>query len=109
MKTDNYYFWFGRGTKKPCVGDYQRAFKKRYELAKVGNRHAHRRRDSFAVELLLVGVPLEQVSILLGHASTKVTEKYYSPWVKARRDQLVEWFCNALEAHRLDAGEHISF
>jgi integrase len=57
MKTDNYYYWSGRGMKKSCVGDYQRAFKKLYELAKVENRHAHRWRDTFAVELLLVGVP----------------------------------------------------
>ena len=48
----------------------------------------HRWRDTFAVELLLAGVPLEQVSVLLGHQSTKVTEKHYSPWVKARQEQL---------------------
>jgi integrase len=88
IPTDNYYFWSGRGTKKSCVGDYQRAFKKLYELAGIENGHMHRWRDTFAVELLLAGVPLEQVSILLGHASIKVTEKHYSPWVKERRDQL---------------------
>jgi site-specific recombinase XerD len=46
-------------------------------------------RDTFAVELLLAGVPTEQVS-KLGHASIRVTEKHYSPWVKARQDQLEE-------------------
>jgi integrase len=45
-------------------------------------------RDTFAVEMLLAGVPLEQVSILLGHKSVKITEKHYAPWVKARQDQL---------------------
>jgi len=45
-------------------------------------------RDTFAVEMLLAGVPLEQVSILLGHKSVKITEKYYAPWVKARQEQL---------------------
>ena len=49
------------------------------------NGYAHRWRETFAVELLLAGVPPEQVSILLGHASIKVTEKHYSPWVKARQ------------------------
>jgi integrase len=88
IKTDHYYFWSGRGTKKSALGDYQRAFKKLYELAKVENGHMHRWRDTFAVELLLAGVPLEQVSVLLGHQSTKVTEKHYSPWVKARQEQL---------------------
>jgi integrase len=45
-------------------------------------------RDTFAVELLLSGVPIDQVSILLGHSSVKITEKHYSPWVKARQEQL---------------------
>jgi integrase/recombinase XerD len=82
-----YYFWSGQGTKKSVVGDYQRAFKKLYKLAGVNNGHAHRWRDTFAVELLLAGKPIEQVSVLLGHQSIKVTEKYYNPWVKARQEQ----------------------
>jgi len=45
-------------------------------------------RDTFAVELLLSGVPIDQVSLLLGHSSVKVTEKHYSPFVKARQEQL---------------------
>jgi len=45
-------------------------------------------RDTFAVEMLLAGVPLEQLSILLGHKSVKITEKHYAPWVKARQEQL---------------------
>jgi integrase len=45
-------------------------------------------RDTFAVELLLAGVPIDQVSILLGHSSVRITEKHYSPWVRARQDQL---------------------
>jgi len=45
-------------------------------------------RDTFAVEMLLAGVPLEQVSMLLGHKSVKITEKHYAPWVKARQEQL---------------------
>ncbi|HYL14824.1 MAG TPA: hypothetical protein VEV41_17410, partial [Terriglobales bacterium] len=45
-------------------------------------------RDTFAVELLLAGVPLERVSVLLGHQSMRITEKHYSPWVRARQEQL---------------------
>jgi integrase/recombinase XerD len=45
-------------------------------------------RDTFVVELLLAGVPIERVSVLLGHQSQKVTEKHYAPWVKSRQEQL---------------------
>lgn len=87
-ETNAYYFWSGEGTKKSCVGDYQRAFIKLYKLAGVKNGHAHRWRDTFSVELLLAGVPIDRVSILLGHASVKVTEKHYLPFVKSRQEQL---------------------
>jgi integrase/recombinase XerD len=87
-KTNAHYFWSGLGSKKACVGDYQRAFKKLYEIAEVENGHAHRWRDTFATELLLTGATLEQVAALLGHQSIKVTERHYSAWVKARQEQL---------------------
>lgn len=45
-------------------------------------------RDTFAVELLLAGVPIDQVSLLLAHSSVKITEKHYAPFVKARQQQL---------------------
>lgn len=50
--------------------------------------HAHRFRDTFAVELLLRGVPIERVSMLLGHKSISVTEKHYTQWIHARQQQL---------------------
>ena len=37
-------------------------------------------RDTFAVELLKAGTPIERVSILLGHSTTRITEKHYNPW-----------------------------
>ena len=52
QKPNGYFFWSGQGTKKSYVGDYQRAFKKLYTLAEVKDGHAHRWRDTFAVELL---------------------------------------------------------
>lgn len=48
----------------------------------------HRLRDTFAVRSLLRGVPLDDVSRLLGHSSVKVTEMYYAKWVPARRRRL---------------------
>jgi site-specific recombinase XerD len=53
-----------------------------------GNMLSHRLRDTFAVDLLEKGVPLEEVSKLLGHESIKTTERHYSKWVKGRRDRL---------------------
>jgi integrase/recombinase XerD len=31
---------------------------------------------------------MERVSVLLGHSSIKVTERCYSPWIRARHEQL---------------------
>jgi integrase/recombinase XerD len=50
----------------------------------VTDAHAHRFHDTFAVELLLSRVPLERVSVLLGHSSVKITESHYAPWVRER-------------------------
>ncbi|MHB8411795.1 MAG: hypothetical protein ACYDDI_07580 [Candidatus Acidiferrales bacterium] len=33
------------------------------------------------------GVPLERLSVLLGHSSIRVTGRHYSPWVEARQAQ----------------------
>ena len=40
------------------------------------------------MEALLRGVPIEVVSMMLGHASIRTTEKHYAPWVQARQKQL---------------------
>jgi len=49
---------------------------------------SHRLRDTFAVDLLEKGVPLEEVSKALGHKSTKTTERHYAKWVEGRQDRL---------------------
>lgn len=85
---DSYYFWTGNGSEKSGVSVWQRTLTKLFEKAGVANGHAHRFRDTFSVNLLQAGVPLEAVSILLGHSSVKVTEKHYAPWVKSRQISL---------------------
>ena len=50
--------------------------------------HPHRFRDTFAVRLLERGVPLETVSVLLGHTDIKTTQRSYAPWVKSLQDNL---------------------
>lgn len=90
-----YFFWSGNGDPHTAKKGWQRSLRRLFKGAKIrlpdGTRkrcHPHMFRDTFAVELLLAGVPLDQVSLLLGHSSTKVTEKHYSPFVKARQEQL---------------------
>ena len=91
----NYFFWSGNGLPKTFVANWQRAYRRLFKVADLRKPdgtpkrcHCHMFRDAFAVEMLLAGVPIDQVSILLGHASVRVTEKHYSPWVRARQDQL---------------------
>ena len=83
-----FYFWSGEGKPKSCVGDWQRSLKKLFRLAGVPDGHAHRFRHTFASNLLLAGVPLDRVATLLGHTNSKITEKHYAPWIRARQEQL---------------------
>lgn len=84
----DYSFWNGRSLKTSAVNIWERTLSRVFEMAKLENTHAHRFRDTFAVDLLLAGVPIDQVSLLLGHSSVRITKKHYSPWVKARQEQL---------------------
>jgi integrase/recombinase XerD len=86
--TDRHFFWNGEDKLETIVGSWRRRLAKLFELAGVSKGHAHRFRDTFAVELLLRGVLIERVSVLLGHQSVRITEKHYSPWVRARQEQL---------------------
>ena len=86
--SERYFFWTGEGTADTAAGNYRRSLRGLFRLAAIEGGHPHRFRDTFAVELLLTGVPLERLAVLLGHSSIKVTEKHYSPWVRARQEQL---------------------
>ncbi len=86
--SEKYSFWNGESKIQSATGDWQRTLKGVFKQAEIPDGHAHRFRDTFAVELLKAGVPMERVSMLLGHSSIKVTEKYYSPWVAERQEQL---------------------
>jgi len=63
-------------------------------------------RDTFSVELLLAGVPIERVSILLGHQSVRITEKHYAPWVRARQEQLEADVRRTWQTHEPQQGVH---
>jgi integrase len=87
-RSRQYWFWTRVGSQETASGNWRRTFRRLCEIAGVMNGHPHRFRDTLAVELLLEEVPIERVSILLGHSSVKVTERHYAPWVHARQAQL---------------------
>lgn len=86
--SERFFFWSGQSKLHTVVGVWQQSLHTLFSLAGVSGGHAHRLRDTFAVELLLTGVPLDRVSILLGHQSIRVTERHYAPWTRSRQEQL---------------------
>lgn len=90
-----YFFWSGTGERENAKKSWDKSLRRVFQSANLCEPDgipkrctAHMCRDTFAVELLLSGVPLDQVSLLLAHDSIKVTEKHYAPFVKARQEQL---------------------
>ena len=86
--SEGHFFWTGKSKLHSAIGKWQRRLQTLFALAEVEGGHAHRFRDTFYVELLLAGVPLDRVSVLLGHQSVRITERSYNAWVRSRQDQL---------------------
>jgi integrase/recombinase XerD len=92
---ERYFFWTGVGLAKTIASNWQRSYGKLFKLAALKESdgapkrcHPHMFRDTFAVKSLLSGMRLEEVSVILGHSSVKITEKHYMPWVRARQASL---------------------
>jgi site-specific recombinase XerD len=89
---DKYIFWSGTGSEESFSASWGTNFiTPVFEAAKVPDvchMKSHRLRDTFAVDLLTKGIPMEEVSKLLGHESIRTTEKHYAKWVKGRQDRL---------------------
>lgn len=94
-----HYFWNGTSQPRTAAGLWSKRLREVGLAAGVEGFHTHRLRDTFAAELLLKGVSMEDVSALLGHSSIQMTERYYAPWSAARRDRLVRVL---REAHQDD-------
>jgi integrase/recombinase XerD len=86
-----YVFWgTGNGKVQTAVTNWQHDLRKlfRATFGKKTDFTPHCLRDTFAVDLLRKGVPLEEVSKLLGHKSIKTTEESYAKWVQSRQNRL---------------------
>jgi integrase/recombinase XerD len=86
-----YVFWTGNGLESSTVTHWQDDMRTLFKAAKIesdGHMRSHRLRDTFAVDMLSKGVPMEEVSKMLGHESIKTTEKSYARWAKTRQDRL---------------------
>ena len=84
-----YVFWqTGNGQPETAVKNWHKDLGLVFEKAGMVEGHPHQLRDTAAVEWLNAGIPLEEVSRLLGHSSIRTTEKHYAPWVKSRQDRL---------------------
>jgi integrase len=65
-----------------------------------------------APENLNTGMPIEDLAMLLGHPSTRTTERHYMPWNKNRQQRLDAAVDKALAAHDIveaqaPAGLHV--
>ena len=99
-----YFFWSGKSEVKSLTGQWQRKLgrlNKYLSMVDYEGRplqfHSHQLRDTFAVEHLLAGTSMQDLSRMLSHKSVRVTEKYYAPWVPERQVQLEEKMTEALK------------
>jgi integrase len=77
-------FWSGESTADNCSSVWQEAFRKLFKHAGVAG-HPHQFRHTFAKNLLVAEVPLETLSVLLGHRKLAITEKHYARFVPERQ------------------------
>lgn len=74
------YFFAVQSENPITIAEYYRV-----KLAKIDKSfHPHRFRDTFASNLLLKGVSIENVAVLLGN-TVRVCERHYAPWIKSRQ------------------------
>lgn len=83
-----YFFWSGDSKREAAVSVWRKRLALVFRDAKISNGHSHRFRDTFAVSLLSSGVSMQDLSVLLGHRSIRITQKHYSPWDSSRQTAL---------------------
>lgn len=87
----DYFFWSGNGNAQSATSNWgQRYIAPCFKAAGItseGNMLSHRLRDTYAVNLLEKGVPMEEVARALGN-TIRICEKHYAKWSKGRQDRL---------------------
>ena len=96
-----HFFWTGASRPQTVTKYWRARLREIAAKALVPGFKPHRLRDTFAVELLLRGVAMQDVSALLGHSSIRTTERYYAPWNRSRRDRLAAIVRDANEGDEL--------
>lgn len=88
---ERYVFWnTGTGKEQSAVTNWQHDLRGLFRGAFGAETDftPHCLRDTAAVEWLSAGVPMEEVSKLLGHESIKTTERSYAKWAESRQNRL---------------------
>ena len=94
--SETYFFWSGNGKPVTAVRGWRRSLAHVFKAAKLKRNntlircHPHMLRHTFAIEKLLAGASLEDVSLLLGHRSIKITERHYLKFDQRRQDRLTK-------------------
>jgi integrase len=89
-KSAQHWFWDGRQSEKDVRQWWYKRLKKIFVAAGVPEGHPHSLRHTFAVENILAGMSIKNVSEALGHSSVITTERHYLYWVKMRQMRLEE-------------------
>lgn len=89
-KSGGYLFVSGSTRLETATDLWRRKMNRVFERARVKNATPHHFRHTFAVDLLTKGVDIKSVSLLLGHSSVTITERFYAAWITARQQALSE-------------------
>jgi integrase len=90
LKPSGHFFVYGSTRMETATDRWRRKIKRVFEQAGIAGGHPHRLRHTFAVDLLGKGVDIKTVSMLLGHSSVVITEKFYAAWITARQEALAD-------------------
>ncbi len=86
-KNDSYSFFLDRGGgSRKALQFWRSRLDELFELAEITDGSAIRFRDTYAIEMLEAGTPVETVSAYLGHKNPTATRRRYSRWIQCRRN-----------------------